>query len=147
MSNIYINIYETSTTFHIDSIDVLIQPDVVVLTSSTKSIFTNVKPDMRIVREEIFGPVVVVTKFKDEEELIKMANDTIYGLASAVFSRDVSRALGVANRIQSGTVWVNCYNRLHSQVPFGGYKQSGIGREVRYQFIEFDSTIPAYHHL
>lgn len=102
---------------------------------------------MRIVREEIFGPVVVVTKFKDEEELIKMANDTIYGLASAVFSRDVSRELGVANRIQSGTVWVNCYNRLHSQVPFGGYKQSGIGREVRYQFIEFDSTIPAYHHL
>ncbi|GAA6027424.1 hypothetical protein JCM8097_007854 [Rhodosporidiobolus ruineniae] len=94
------------------------------------TIFTDVTPNMKIAQEEIFGPVVVVQKFKDEDEVVKKGNDTMYGLAAAVFTRDVSRAFQVANRIQAGTVWVNCYNQLTSQVPFGGYKQSGIGREL-----------------
>lgn len=85
---------------------------------------------MRIVKEEIFGPVVAVIKFKDEVDLIEMANDTIYGLAAGVFTQNVSRAIRVAGQLQAGMVWVNCYNKVHSQVPFGGCKQSGIGREV-----------------
>ncbi|UZJ55320.1 hypothetical protein CBS101457_004640 [Exobasidium rhododendri] len=94
------------------------------------TIFTDVHPDSKISREEIFGPVVVIHKFKDEADLIKQANDSVYGLAAAVFSRDITRALDTANKLQAGTVWVNCYNQLNSQVPFGGYKQSGIGREL-----------------
>lgn len=72
------------------------------------TVFSNTKPDMKIVKEEIFGPVVVLIKFSSDEEVIKMANDTEYGLASAVFSRDISRALVTANKIHAGTVWVNC---------------------------------------
>ncbi|KAK4046993.1 hypothetical protein OIV83_005679 [Microbotryomycetes sp. JL201] len=94
------------------------------------TIFTDVKPEMRIAKEEIFGPVLAVQKFKDENDIIAKANDTMYGLAAAVFSRDISRAITTAHKLKAGTVWVNCYNQLHSQVPFGGYKQSGIGREL-----------------
>lgn len=94
------------------------------------TIFVDAKPDSRIVREEIFGPVVVVSKFKDEADMIRQANDSFYGLAAAVFSRDISRALTVAHKLHAGTVWVNCYNQLHAQVPFGGFKESGIGREL-----------------
>lgn len=72
------------------------------------TVFTNTRPDMKIVQEEIFGPVVVLIKFSSEEEVVKMANDTEFGLASAVFSRDISKALGTANKIHAGTVWVNC---------------------------------------
>ncbi|GAA5953093.1 hypothetical protein JCM21900_005065 [Sporobolomyces salmonicolor] len=94
------------------------------------TIFTNVSPNAKIAREEIFGPVIVVCKFKDEDDVVAQANDTMYGLASAVFSQNTSRALRMASRIQAGTVWVNCYNQLHHNVPFGGFKQSGIGREL-----------------
>jgi aldehyde dehydrogenase (NAD+) len=94
------------------------------------TVFTDVKPGMKIIQEEIFGPVVTVAKFKTEEDIIAMANDTTYGLAAAVFSRDISRALEAAHKIKAGTVWVNCYNKLFPQVPFGGYKQSGFGREL-----------------
>ncbi|KAL7421383.1 hypothetical protein Q5752_004268 [Cryptotrichosporon argae] len=94
------------------------------------TIFGDVKSSMTIVKEEIFGPVVVLTAFDTEEEVIAAANDTVYGLASGVFSRDITRAHRVAAALQSGTVWINCYNELHPQVPFGGYKQSGIGREL-----------------
>lgn len=76
------------------------------------TVFTDVNPDSKIGREEIFGPVVVVHKFKDNADLIKKANDSVYGLAAAVFSRDVTRALDTANKLQAGTVWVNCYNRM-----------------------------------
>ncbi|ORX46715.1 aldehyde dehydrogenase [Hesseltinella vesiculosa] len=93
------------------------------------TIFTDVKPEMKIVKEEIFGPVAVVTKFKDEDDVVRLANDTVYGLASAVFTKDIDRALTVAKRIQAGTVWVNGYNLLENETPFGGYGQSGIGRE------------------
>lgn len=85
---------------------------------------------MKIVKEEIFGPVVVLTKFETEEEVIESANDSIYGLANAVFSENITRAHRVAQALKSGTVWINCYNELHPQVPFGGYKQSGVGREL-----------------
>jgi len=94
------------------------------------TVFTDVNPNMSIVKDEIFGPVVVVIKFKDDEDIIAAANDTMYGLAAAVFSRDISRAIKLAHSLHAGTVWVNCYNVLNESVPFGGYKQSGIGREL-----------------
>jgi aldehyde dehydrogenase (NAD+)/phenylacetaldehyde dehydrogenase len=85
--------------------------------------------DMRIQREEIFGPVVTVTPFKDPEEIAKAANDTTYGLAAGVWTRDVAKAHRVAGLIKAGSVWVNSYNVLDAALPFGGYKQSGWGRE------------------
>ncbi|CAO3592383.1 unnamed protein product [Absidia cylindrospora] len=93
------------------------------------TVFTDVTPKMKIVQEEIFGPVVVVSKFKDVEEVIELAHDTTYGLAAAVFTENVTRAIEVSNRLEAGTVWVNAYNVLSPQVPFGGYRQSGVGRE------------------
>ncbi|KAI0806425.1 aldehyde dehydrogenase [Xylaria sp. FL0064] len=94
------------------------------------TIFTNVTSDMKIMQEEIFGPVCALAKFKDEEEVIKLGNDSTYGLAAAVHTRDINTALRVSNSIKAGTVWVNCYNMLHHQLPFGGFKESGIGREL-----------------
>lgn len=94
------------------------------------TVFTDCKPSMKIVREEIFGPVAVMIKFDDEEEVIRMANDTIYGLGAGVFSLNIKRALSVAHRIQAGTVGVNMVNMTHWQAPFGGFKQSGMGREL-----------------
>ncbi len=85
---------------------------------------------MRVVQEEIFGPVCVVIKFEDEDDVLRQANNTLYGLAAAVFTTDITRALQVAHKLHAGTVWVNCTNSLHENVPFGGYKQSGIGREL-----------------
>ncbi|SAM05924.1 hypothetical protein [Absidia glauca] len=93
------------------------------------TVFTDVTPKMKIVQEEIFGPVVVVSKFKDLEEVVELAHDTTYGLAAAVFTENVTRALEVSSRLEAGTVWVNAYNILSPQMPFGGYRQSGIGRE------------------
>ncbi|KAH9461885.1 hypothetical protein Pst134EB_005801 [Puccinia striiformis f. sp. tritici] len=84
---------------------------------------------MKIHREEIFGPVVVVMKFVDEEDVIRQANDTIYGLASAIHSKDITKALRVSRLIHAGTVWINCYNKIATQVAFGGVKESGLGRE------------------
>lgn len=93
------------------------------------TIFTNVTSNMRIMREEIFGPVVVVAKFKTEEEVIQMANDTTYGLAAGIHTKDYERALRVTCALQAGTTWVNMFNFVHWSIPFGGYKESGIGRE------------------
>ncbi|KAJ3017778.1 aldehyde dehydrogenase (NAD(P)(+)) ald5 [Thoreauomyces humboldtii] len=109
------------------------------------TIFTDVTPDMRIVKEEIFGPVVVVSRFKDDKDIVAMANDSMYGLAAAVFSRDVSRALTTAHALKAGTVWVNCYNQLNSQMPFGGYKQSGIGRELGEYALANYTAVKAVH--
>ena len=94
------------------------------------TIFTETTPHMRIVQDEIFGPVGVIVKFEDEDDVVRQANNTTYGLAAGVFSRDLTRAARTAHRINAGTVWVNCYNTFDSAVPFGGYKQSGIGREL-----------------
>uniref|UniRef100_A0A8C9S5U3 Aldehyde dehydrogenase 1 family member A3 n=1 Tax=Scleropages formosus TaxID=113540 RepID=A0A8C9S5U3_SCLFO len=94
------------------------------------AVFSGVQDHMRIAKEEIFGPVQCILKFKTLEEVIQRANDTEYGLAAAVFTKNMDRALRLSNALQSGTVWVNCYNALHAQTPFGGFKMSGFGREL-----------------
>jgi aldehyde dehydrogenase (NAD+) len=85
---------------------------------------------MKIAREEIFGPVMSVIPFRDLDEVIERANRTIYGLAAGVWTRDIKKAHAIANNVRAGTVWVNCYNVLDTRAPFGGFKQSGIGREL-----------------
>ena len=94
------------------------------------TIFVDTKPDMRIVQEEIFGPVVVIQKFHGEEEAIKLANDTTYGLAAGVFTNDNAKALRVIKKLRAGITWVNTYGPVYPEAPWGGYKQSGIGREL-----------------
>ncbi|KDR73217.1 hypothetical protein GALMADRAFT_251806 [Galerina marginata CBS 339.88] len=111
----------------------------------TPTIFTDTKPDMKIVQEEIFGPVGVVIKFEDEEDVIRQANDTVYGLAAALFTQNLNRAIETGHRLQAGTVWINCVNQLHAQVPFGGYKQSGIGRELGEYALSNYTNVKAVH--
>lgn len=94
------------------------------------TIFTDTTPDMRIVKEEIFGPVLVIQTFKTEEEAIRLANDTIYGLAGAVFTSDVAKAHRVIRKLRAGITWINTYHPTFNEAPWGGYKQSGIGREL-----------------
>ncbi|PHH61502.1 hypothetical protein CDD81_293 [Ophiocordyceps australis] len=94
------------------------------------TIFSNVRSDMKIMQEEIFGPVCAISKFKHEDEVINLGNDTSYGLAAAVHTKDLNTAIRVSNSLHAGTVWINCYNLLHTALPFGGYKESGIGREL-----------------
>ena len=95
------------------------------------TVLVDTRPDMRVVREEIFGPVLVATPFKEvDDSLVAAANDTVYGLAAGVWSRDIARANQLANRIKAGTVWINCFHVFDSALPFGGYKQSGWGREM-----------------
>jgi len=93
-------------------------------------VFANVNNEMEIAREEIFGPVASVIPFSDEEEAIRIANDSAYGLAGAIWTQNIKRGLRVARRLQLGTVWINQYNRLCVEAPFGGNKQSGMGREL-----------------
>jgi len=94
------------------------------------TLFTGVRNDMRIAREEIFGPVVSVIPFKDETDAVLQGNDTTYGLAAGLWTQDVSKAHRVARAIRAGTVWINCYNVFDPIAPFGGYKESGYGREL-----------------
>ncbi|MDQ3248889.1 MAG: aldehyde dehydrogenase family protein, partial [Chloroflexota bacterium] len=94
------------------------------------TIFADVDNRMRIAQEEIFGPVLCVIKYSSLDEAIRQANDTIYGLAAGVWSTDIERAMGVANRLRAGTIWINDYHLINAEAPFGGYKQSGIGREL-----------------
>ena len=94
------------------------------------TVFTGVRNDMKIAREEIFGPVVSVIPFKDENDAVLQGNNTSYGLAAGVWTRDVSKAHRVARAIRAGTVWINCYNVIDAISPFGGYKESGYGREL-----------------
>jgi phenylacetaldehyde dehydrogenase len=104
------------------------------------TVFSDVRPDMSIVREEIFGPVVAAIPFKDIDDLLPAANDTRYGLAAGVWTRDISKAHRVAAAIKAGTVWINCYSVFDASMPFGGYKESGWGREmgleVLYEYTE-----------
>ena len=95
------------------------------------TVLVDTHPNMKVVREEIFGPVLVATPFKEaDDSLIAAANDTVYGLAAGVWSRDLAKAQHIANRIKAGTVWINCFHVFDSALPFGGYKQSGWGREM-----------------
>ena len=94
------------------------------------TVFANVQDDMKIAREEIFGPVMSIMKFRDIGEVISRANDTTYGLAAAVWTRDIGKAHAIANNVKAGTVWVNCFDVFDAAAPFGGFKQSGIGREM-----------------
>lgn len=96
----------------------------------TPTIFTNVDNRMRIAQEEVFGPVLCVIRYESVEEAISQANDTIYGLAAGVWSANIERAMSVANRLRAGTVWINDFHMIHAEAPFGGYKQSGLGREL-----------------
>jgi len=94
------------------------------------TIFVDTKPGMRIVQEEIFGPVLVVQKFKTEEEALQLANDTKYGLAGAVFTNDIAKAFRVIKKVRAGITWINSYHPTYNEAPWGGYKQSGTGREL-----------------
>jgi acyl-CoA reductase-like NAD-dependent aldehyde dehydrogenase len=100
------------------------------------TIFDGVRPDMRIAQEEIFGPVVSTLTFRDVDEVIAAGNATNYGLAAAVWTRDISKAHRAARALKAGTVWVNTYNTFDAGVPFGGYKESGIGRELGSQALD-----------
>ncbi|CAC5403332.1 ALDH1A [Mytilus coruscus] len=94
------------------------------------TVFSNVNEDMRIGKEEIFGPVQTLIKFKTMDEVIERANNTTYGLAAAIFTRDINKVMTYTSRVRAGTIWVNCYNILRTTCPFGGFKKSGIGREL-----------------
>ena len=100
------------------------------------TVLVDAKPGMKVMEEEIFGPVVCAVPFTDPEEVIRQANNSIYGLAAAVWTRDVQKAHRLASELRAGTVWVNCYNIFDAAMPFGGYKQSGWGRELGAEAIE-----------
>lgn len=105
------------------------------------TVFADVTSNMRIVKEEIFGPVAAIQKFKDEAEAIKIANDTEFGLAGGVFSRDQNKAMRVIKKVRAGITWVNSYHLTNVQAPWGGYKQSGIGRSLgTYGLDEYQET-------
>ena len=112
------------------------------------TVLVNVKPEMKVVREEIFGPVLVAQRFDEIDEIVAMANDTPYGLAASVWSNDVSTVNRVVPKIKAGTVYVNCHGFVDPNMPFGGFKQSGFGREhgrvVLDLYTEIKSVCTAY---
>jgi acyl-CoA reductase-like NAD-dependent aldehyde dehydrogenase len=100
------------------------------------TVFADVKPEMKIAQEEIFGPVLACIRAEDEARLIEIANSTTYGLAAAIWTRDVAKAHALAKKIQAGVVWINCFNEFDDAAPFGGYKQSGWGRDLSSHALE-----------
>ena len=100
------------------------------------TVLAHVKQDMQVVQEEIFGPVVVALPFKDLNEILPLANDSMYGLAAGIWTKDLSKAHALAAHLNAGTVWINCYNVFDAAMPFGGYKQSGWGREMGHEVLE-----------
>jgi len=108
------------------------------------TIFTGVNNQMRIAQEEVFGPVLSIIKFKDDDEAVELANDVLYGLAAGVWTQSINRALDISARIRAGTVWVNAYRVVSYMSPFGGYKRSGLGREngqaMIYEYLQTKSV-------
>src|SRR4029079_246722 len=107
------------------------------------TVLTNTRPDMKVVREEIFGPVLVASPFTDLDQIAGVANDSEYGLGAGIWTRDISKAHALAKKIRAGTVWINCYNVFDAALPFGGYKQSGWGREMGHQVLEAYTEVKA----
>jgi len=107
------------------------------------TVLTNTRPDMKVVREEIFGPVVVAAPFSDLDEVAAAANDTPYGLGAGIWTKDISKAHALAKKIKAGSVWINCYNVFDAALPFGGYKESGWGREMGHEVLEAYTEVKA----
>ena len=107
------------------------------------TVITNTRPDMKIVREEIFGPVVVAAPFQSIDEIAAQANDSDYGLGAGIWTKDISKAHALAKKLRAGTVWINCYNVFDASLPFGGYKQSGWGREMGHEVLEAYTEVKA----
>jgi phenylacetaldehyde dehydrogenase len=105
------------------------------------TVLVDTKPDMKVIREEIFGPVVAAVPFRSPEEVLLTANDSVYGLAAAVWTRDIGKAHRIARGLRAGTVWINCYNVFDAAMPFGGYKQSGWGREMGREVLELYTEV------
>ena len=107
------------------------------------TVLTNTRPDMKVVREEIFGPVLVAEPFSDLDEIAAVANDTEYGLGAGIWTSDISKAHTLAKKLRAGTVWINCYNVFDAALPFGGYKQSGWGREMGHEVLNSYTQVKA----
>jgi phenylacetaldehyde dehydrogenase len=107
------------------------------------TVLTNTRPDMKVVREEIFGPVVVAAPFQNLDDIARVANDSPYGLGAGIWTNDISKAHALAKKIRAGTVWINCYNIFDAALPFGGYKQSGWGREMGHEALEAYTEVKA----
>ena len=107
------------------------------------TVLTNVHGQMKVVREEIFGPVVVAAPFSDLDEIAAEANDSEYGLGAGIWTKDISKAHALAKKLRAGTVWINCYNVFDASLPFGGYKQSGWGREMGHEALEAYTEVKA----
>jgi phenylacetaldehyde dehydrogenase len=107
------------------------------------TVLTNTRPDMTVVREEIFGPVVVAAPFSDLDEVAAVANDTPYGLGAGIWTKDISKAHALAKKIRAGSIYINCYNVFDAALPFGGYKQSGWGREMGHEALHAYTEVKA----
>ena len=107
------------------------------------TVLTNTRPEMKVVREEIFGPVLVAAPFTDLDEIAAVANDSEYGLGAGIWTKDISKAHALAKKLRAGTVWINCYNVFDAALPFGGYKQSGWGREMGHEALHAYTEVKA----
>ncbi|HKV47932.1 MAG TPA: aldehyde dehydrogenase family protein, partial [Candidatus Acidoferrales bacterium] len=107
------------------------------------TVLVNTNEKMKVVQEEIFGPVVTAIPFRDADEIIPRANNSSYGLAAGIWTRDIKKAHSIAAKLRAGTVWINCYNIFDAALPFGGYKQSGWGREMGHEVLEQYTEVKA----